>query len=235
MSEQHRPTRPTRNTEPDPDEVEEVEGDFSAASIRGGWTEAQKQADATSDYAQNFKPEEKVQVIKFLDDAPYAVFRRHWIDRSGPNGPYKRAYTCPQTVGRKCPLCEAGDKSTSVNAFNVALLGDDGQVLLKSWDVGVKLLNVLKGYNADAKFGPLTKGYYGVSKTAGGSGSRKGGTTQTNVIPIGARSLEEDYEIVAPTSQMLNALKKYDSDIVTIPKLSDLAEVAAEMVEIETD
>jgi hypothetical protein len=199
-------------------------------NIRSGWSAAKQQMDASSDFVQSFKPEQNIQVIKFLDDAPYANFRRHWIERMGPQGKVNRPYICFQTIGKDCPVCKAGDKPQSVSAFNVALIGDDGVPLVKSWDVGAKIFNVLANFHNDPKIGPLTKGYFAVSKVAGqGSGARRGGTTQTNVIPAKPSSLEEDYSVIPPSSSELAALEKYSADDIKLPKRSDMEEIAEEL------
>lgn len=195
------------------------------AAIRGGWTDAQKQMDSTSTFAQTLKLEEKSTFIKFLDDLPYANFRRHWIERSTKEGKSLRAYTCLATIDKECPLCEVGDRPSAVAAFNVALIGDDGQILLKSWDCGPRLFNVLKGYANDPKISPLTKGFFMVSKTG------KRGTVQHNVSPLRATSLAEDYDIQPPTDEELDALRKvkYTPEIIEIPSMKTLREVAAEL------
>jgi hypothetical protein len=194
-------------------------------AIRGGWTDAQKQMDSTSSFAQTLKLEEKSTFLKFLDDLPYANFRRHWIERSTKEGKTLRAYTCLKTVDKDCPLCDGGDRASAVAAFNVALIGDDGQLLLKSWDCGPRLFNVLKGYANDPKIGPLSRGYFMVSKTG------KRGTTQHNVSPVRASSLEEDYDITPPSQEDIEALgkNKYGPEIIEIPTVKTLREVAAEL------
>lgn len=192
-------------------------------SIRGGWTEGQKTMDSASDYAQVLKLESNIQIIKFIDDQPYANYRRHWVDRMTTKGPQKRAYTCLETVGKTCPLCSIGDRPQAVSAFNVALIGDDGQVMLKTWDVGARLFNVLKAYANDPKIGPLSRGYFAVSKT----GAKQ--NTQVNVIPVRESALSEDYEITPPTPAEVKAAGKYDSSIIQIPKKSDLEEIAQEI------
>lgn len=199
------------------------EGSLNADAIRGGWTEGQKTMDSASDYAQVLKLETNIQVIKFLQDQPYANYRRHWIDRMTAKGPQKRAYTCLETVGKTCPLCGIADRPQAVSAFNVALIGDDGQVLLKTWDVGARLFNVLKAYANDPKIGPLSKGYFAVSKT----GVKQ--NTQINVIPVRENALLEDYEINPPSSEELLRVGVYDSSIIQIPKKSELDEVAQEL------
>jgi hypothetical protein len=193
--------------------------------IRGGWTEGDKQMAKGSGFAASLKLEEKAQFIKFLQDTPYADFRRHWIERNTKDGKQLRAWTCLDSVDKECPLCDIGDRAQSVAAFNVAIIGDDGQVLVKSWDVGPRLYQVLKGYANDPKIGPLTKGYFVVSKTG------KRGTVQHNVSPVSKTALEEDYGLVAPTKAELDALKCYDASIISIPAAKDLRELAEEIAD----
>ena len=195
--------------------------------INAGWTAGQKVMDSGSDYAQALRLEPNVQVIKFLEDAPYANYRRHWVERQTPNGLKNRAYTCLETVGRKCPLCDSGDRPQAVSAFNIVLVGDDGQVLLKTWDVGARIFNQLKAFNQDPKVGPLTKGFFAVSKTG------RGGTSATNVLPIRPSALEQDYEVQPPSDEELASAGKYDATIIQLPKRSELEEIALELAESE--
>ncbi|NBZ97114.1 MAG: hypothetical protein EBR40_11970, partial [Proteobacteria bacterium] len=195
----------------------------------GGWTAGKQQAEAASDYAQTFKPAPKTQIIKFLEDAPYVNFRRHWVERNGANGVSKRPYTCPQTFGKRCPLCDVGDKAQAVSSFNVALIGDDGVPSLRSWDVGVKLFNVLEDYHNDPKIGPLTRGYFAVQQSSGGTGSKKGGTTQTNIVPVKPTSLLEDWSVHPPSNAELEAVGLYEPDVVSLPKRGELEEIAEEL------
>jgi hypothetical protein len=228
--------RPVDEDEYDESPVEadvEEDGDEETANrrsalrehIRPGWTAGQKEMEASSSFAQAFKPEEKVKAIKFLDDQPYASFRRHWVERTTKEGRITRAYTCLETIGEECPLCEIGERPQAVSAFNVAECGDDGQVLLRSWDVGPRLFQTLKGYANDPRIGPLTKGFYVVSKTG------KKATTSYNVIPVRASMLEEDYDIPAPDQSLFDGLKPYTIDIINIPKLKEMEEIAQELAD----
>jgi hypothetical protein len=194
--------------------------------VRSGWSAGEQMIDATSQFAQNFKPEETVQVIQFLEDAPYASYSRHWIERTVQGRKQTRTYTCLETFGESCPLCETyGDRPQATSAFNVALIGDDGVPVLKSWDVGVRIFKQLKGFNADPKIGPLTKGFYAVSR------SGKGNNSTTNVIPVRASTLEEDYDTPVPAQGLIEALKLYDGDIIEVPKRSELQELADELAD----
>lgn len=194
--------------------------------VHGGWTEAQKQMDSASPYAQALKLEAEGQVIKFLEDTPYANYRRHWIDRtSAQGGTVRRAFFCLGTNNKECPLCDIGDRAQAVSAFNVVVLGDDDQILLKTWDVGARLLNVLKAHNNDKRVGPLSRGYFLVSKTG------KGNNSQTNVTPIKASALKEDWELDLVTEDQLDKIKPYTGSIVEITPLKTLKGIAAELSE----
>lgn len=223
-----------RSERPASDEPEEVVS-FADSSdeggvvtpIRSGWSAGQKEMDSGSGFAQALILDQNIQIIQFLDDQPYASYRRHWIDRQTPQGVKKRTFTCLESVGRSCPLCEVGDRPQAVSAFNVALIGDDGQPLLKTFDVGARLFNQLKAFANDPKIAPLSKGYYAVSKTG------KGGTVSHTLIPIRPHSLESDYDIVPPTDAEIRSIGKYDPSIIPIPKRSDLEEIAQEIQDYE--
>lgn len=218
---------PRRQT---PDRPHIADGDDAPTPLlRGGWSAAKQQADAVSEYAQSFRPEAQAQIIKFLEDAPYVNYRRHWIERNGPNGIVNRPYVCPQSVGSNCPICEMGDKPQPISAFNIAVISDDGRPVLKSWEVGIKLFSVLSNYHNDPKIGPLTRGYFAVSKTAAQAGSRRGGTTQTNVNPVKPSSLTEDWGVQPPNERELASIGVYTADIIKLPKKGELQEIAEEM------
>jgi hypothetical protein len=198
-------------------------------NVRSGWTGSEQVIDSTSSFAQAFKLDESAQVIAFLDDKPYAGYARHWIERSGTDksgkkGKTNRPYTCLTSVGMgECPVCDVGDKPQAVSSFNVALIGDDGVPTLKSWDAGAKLFRLFKQYNNDPKVGPLTKGFYLVSR------SGTGGSTNYQVNPVRRTSLLEDYNIEPPTADQLLELGRYDADIVSIPTRKEMNEIAAEL------
>jgi hypothetical protein len=196
----------------------------AASKIRRGNTEAQKVMESTSTYAQSFRPDEKSQVIKFLEKDPYASYRRHWIESRNDSGQtVNRPYVCPLTFNEACPLCEVGDRPQAVSSYNIALCGDHGQVLLRSWDVGARLYNVIKAYGNDPKVGPLNKNFFLVNKT----GSKQ--NTQYNVSPVRPSSLQEDYDTPVPSEESLAALKPYDAEVIELTPIKKLRELAAEL------
>jgi len=198
--------------------------DEGGDDIRGGWGASQETIDSTSSYAQTFRPSKDTQVIRFLEGKPYASFRRHWIDRVGIG---KRAYTCYKSVGKECPICMV-DKPGAVTAFNVALCSDDGEVVLKSWECGVKITQQLKTYANDPKIGPLDRPglYFAVSKSE--ATQRQQVTTMVN--PVRERDLLEDWATPPPSAAALaKALENASTaDIVDIPPRATMDEVAGE-------
>jgi len=225
------PPPPAAATNGDADEDDDEDGeDKPTPSIRRGMSAARQVIDSTSSFAQAFKLTEQIQVIKFLEDDSYANFTRHWIERRTPTGRSNRSYTCLKNFKKKgvpleCPLCEVGDKPQSVVAFNIALIGDDGVPILKTFDCGPKLFNIIENYARDPKVAPLSKGFFLASR------SGKQGTVNYQIVPIKAHSLSDDYDIDAPSPEELAALGVYDLEIITMPKRKDLEEIAAEVAD----
>jgi hypothetical protein len=221
-----RPPANTDNTAVDGDDDDDEEESEEAAALRRGWSAGEQTQQSTSSFAQSFKVTEQGQVVKFLEDEPYVNYTRHWLERQTPTGRAPRSYTCLKSFNKRCPLCEdASDRPQAVSAFNIAVIGDDGVPVLKSWDCGPKLFGILKGYANDTKVAPLSKGYFMVSRTG------KRGTVNHQVVPIKPRALEEDYDIVPPTQAELDKLGKYDEEIVPMPKTKDLEAIAVEIAD----
>ena len=192
-------------------------------NLKGGWGEGKREQEASVPWAATFRPDKTSTLIKFLDDEPYASFRRHWIETvSREGGKTNRPYTCLQSVKKECPLCKAGDRPSAVSAFNIVLLDTKGDLTLKSWDAGARLFQVLSGYATDPKIGPLTRHYFLVNKTG------EKATTQYNVSSVRASALEEDYDIPVPTEDDLAeiAKTKYTPEIVAIPTAKQMRELA---------
>jgi hypothetical protein len=200
--------------------------------VKRGRSEAERVMASTSSYAQAFKPDDRGCIVKILEDEPYASFRRHWIERmTKEQGKITRAYTCmksfngPDGKPKDCPLCEIGDKPQAVACYNIAICSEDGSLALKSWDMGAKIFNLAKTYGDNPKVGPLSKNFYFVTKT----GQRQ--QSQTNMVPVKATALEEDYDVAVPTDAQLNALDLYTEDIVQVTSMKELRDLASELVD----
>lgn len=212
------------------DSGEEQEGekvDRGAANrvIKRGWGNAEKTKQAGSPFASRLKISNEPVLVKFLEDEPYTNFRQHWIERAG-----QKSFTCIDGINDKgCPLCDAGDRPSTRHCFNVALLSEDGEVTIKSYEVGPRVIDSLKNFHQDPRQGPLTKHYWAISRTG------KGATTQTNHQMVRERDMEEEWDIEPLTEEQIEKVKKdmYDESIVPIPARKTLLSLATEELDYD--
>lgn len=127
-----------------------------------------------------------VVVVKFVDEEPLA-YRQHWVTRAG-----KQSFPC---VGKNCPLCEVGSKTTQKVVYALINISAKEGPLAQALEVSPSLADTLAAYDADTRNGPLSKRWYALSRTvkarAGGFGKY-----DYHIIPVKDRDLEEDYGIV---------------------------------------
>jgi len=188
--------------------------------VRGGWGSVDAVKNADSPFAQRLKIADEPQIIKFLNDEPYASWRQHWIERQG-----QKSFVCIGEFDDKgCPLCDSGDRPSVRIAFNVALLVAGEEPSIKSYEVGPRVIDQLKNFHTDPRTGPLTKQYWAVSKTG------KGATTATSHQLVKDRDLEE-WGISEIDDAGLKSLvsRAYTADIISIPSRKDLIEIANEV------
>lgn len=210
---------PVRRTKVVADDEDEDDVPPSPRLIKRGWGAAENMVSADSSFAQRLKISEDEVIVKFLEDEPYAVFRQHWIERSG-----QKSFTCIADLDPKgCPLCDAGSRPSSRFNFNVALLTTDGEAVVKSYEVGARVIDQLKNFSVDPRQGPLVKHYWAISR------SGKGARSSTNHQMIRDRDLEE-YDLQPIDDAAMTSLKKqaYDASIIQIPTRKALLEVAKE-------
>lgn len=188
--------------------------------IKRGWGNVDSVKQADSPYAQRLKIDEKPVVVKFLEDDPYSSFRMHWVERQG-----QKSFTCIADMHEQgCPLCDAGHRPNPRFAFNVALLNEDGDSVVRSYEVGPRVIDSLKNFHMDPRQGPLSKHYWAISR------SGKGPTSQTNHQMVRDRDLEEEWNITPLTEEGIASLKSqaYDESIVPIPSRKTLVSIASE-------
>ena len=137
----------------------------------------------------------------------------------------QKSFTCIANIDeRGCPLCESGNKPSNKFAFNVALLIPNEEPVLRSYEVGTRVIDQLKNFNDDPRQGPLPKHYWAVSR------SGKGATTATNHQLVKARDLEEEWGVQDLSDAELTKFLRlaYTDEIVPIPNRKDLLAVSAE-------
>lgn len=175
--------RDEEEDEDEPEDEEEDEGGQERLPLKGGWKQFAKIRKESANFPDEFTPTDDEQLVKFLDDEPFVTYRLHWFNeiRQGQKG-----YMC---LGEDCPACEAGDGSPAVKGlFNVVVFDEDGNAQVKVLSAGSRLGSTLEAI-ANSKKGPLTKHYYGVSKTG-----KKQNTTYV-VTPYRERDVEDEWRI----------------------------------------
>lgn len=211
----------TTTKEADPD----LDRTAARRVIKRGWGNVDTTKQADSPYAQRLKIEDKPIIVKFLEDEPYTSYRQHWVERAG-----QKSFTCISDMHPKgCPLCDAGHRPAARFAFNVILLSPDGDSVVRSYEVGPRVIDSLKNFHQDPRQGPLSKNYWALSR------SGKGPTSQTNHQMVRERDLEEEWDIKPLSEDAIDALRgqAYDESIVPIPNRKTLLDIAQEDLDYE--
>lgn len=218
-------TRKERVVTEEEDDDEAFPTKPTARVVKSGWGSSERfSGSSDGDFAKRLKVTNEIQIIKFLDDAPYARYRQHWIERKG-----QMSFTCIADFesGTTCPLCEAGSRPSWRFNFNVLLMTPGEDTVLRSYEVGARVIDQLKNFNEHPAMGPLYKHYWTVSR------SGKGATTSTNHQMVRESDLD-DWGLAPLTKEQLKAFSEqaYTDDIIRTPSRKTLAAVA---LEIQTD
>jgi hypothetical protein len=191
-----------------------------ARVIRSGWGAVEQAKSSDSQFAQRLKIGEDPVIVKFLEDEPYATYRQHWLERQG-----QKSFTCIADIDPSgdCPLCKSGNRPSTRFAFNVVLLSSDLEPMVKSYEVGPRVIDQLKNFHTDPRQGPLSKHFWAVSR------SGKGATSSTNHQLVKERDLDE-WGIDPLDERDFKVLFKqaYTPDIIQIPSRKDLMKIVIE-------
>jgi hypothetical protein len=192
--------------------------------VRSGWGSSDRTSTGSDEFAKRLKVTDEIQIIKFIEDQPYARYRQHWIERKG-----QMSFTCisDSESGTTCPLCDAGNRPSWRFNFNVILLTPNEEPVNRSYEVGARVIDSLKNFNDHPAMGPLSKHYWTVSR------SGKGATTSTNHQMVREGDLN-DWNLEALTADALKHFSgtAYTDDIIRTPSRKTLVEVA---LEVQTD
>jgi hypothetical protein len=168
----------------------------------------------TSDFPTDFKFSESPQLVKFLEDQPFASYEQHWIER--PKG--KKSFVC---IGEACPLCDVlGDKPRGKFAFNVLVLSGESQ--------GVQIITAppslarqIKKAHDDERKGPLSKEFWEVSRLGSGP------TTQYTLNFVRGRDLAEEWKLSTDDVQeLVAAAVPFTAEVIRETPRSEMLEVA---------
>ena len=208
-------TKPAVNAENYLDEDSETTQPKVGTTVQQGWdaVDALLKSDST-EFPTDFRFSEEPQLVKFLEDSPFATYEQHWIER--PKG--KKSFVC---IGDNCPLCDIlGDKPRGKFAFNVLVLSGEVQ--------GVQILTAppslarqIKKAHDDERKGPLSKEFWEISRLGTGP------TTQYTLNFVRGRDLAEEWKLnFDEVNELVAAAEPYTAEVIRETPRSELLEVA---------
>lgn len=211
------------------DEDDESDDDRAArsAAVQSGWGAANKLKKEGGNFANELSITKDAQLVKFLGDSPYAVYKQHWID-GGLRSTKKKSFIC---MGKGCPLCTIGEGAAKKWAFNVALFEKDDWVVY-SLIAGSRLFDNIADEH-EGSDGPLDEGFWTISK----SGTKQ--STTYKLKKIEGRKLEEfldsERSDIRDEDELLESLEDAVLEPYTAaqhqpPSRSYLQEIADELI-----
>jgi hypothetical protein len=212
-------------------EEEDEKATRPRGEVASGWDGYDKNRVESSDYAPEFSKvlrenKDTDILFKFIDEAPFAVYKQHWITRTG-----KQSFNCIAKKGKGCPLCEElGDRPGNKIAFNVISLFDPEDPKVMVWTVGQKVADIIKKAATEKRTSPINRDdlYFAASLTG-----KKGGSVQTNIEAIKERDLKDDWDTEPLSEDEINEFfdKAYDAESIDYPSAKQMEEVVDEQLD----
>lgn len=202
------------------DEDDEDEAPRQRPTAKKGWDGYDSLKGSDGQYPE-FKPGKEEVLIKILDDAPFATYRQHWIERPG-----KKSWTC---IEEDCPLCDRlGDKPRKMALFNVYNIDDDA---VQVWVAGPSVAGILKKRATNDKTKPINRDdlYWTVTSEK----PKGGGAYKYTIDPVKARDLSEDFGMDPISEEDLADIEAgcFDDDVVIYPLPKTLRDIASEQLD----
>lgn len=193
----------------------------SSDAVGSGWGAAKKLKQEGGEFADEFRFDKDPVLVKFLNDAPFAVYKQHWVE--GLRSTKKKSFIC---LGKSCPLCAVGESAAKKWAFNIAVIGED-DAEVKALIAGSRLFDQIADEH-EGKNGPIDNGYWALSK----SGKKQ--TTTYKVDFVKERDLEEDWGVTPEDAEAsLKGLVPYTAAQFAPPSKSYLQDIADELTGAE--
>lgn len=185
-------------------------------TVQEGWGAAEALLNVeTTEFPTDFRFSDEPQLIKFLQDRPFATYEQHWIER--PKG--KKSFVC---IGDTCPLCDVlGDKPRGKFAFNVlVLVGETTGVQVLT--APPSLARQIKKAHDDERKGPLDREFWEISRMGTGP------TTQYTLNYVRGRDLAEEWKLNLETvNEQIASAELFTADeVVRETPRSELLEIA---------
>lgn len=189
-------------------------------SVQAGWgaADAMLKPKAVGDYPNDFRFSESMQLVRFLENEPFAVYKQHWIDRTEG----KRSFVC---LGDECPLCiSLGDTPRGKYAFNVLILTDE-EPSVQILTAPPTFARQLRAANDDAKRGPLTKYLWAISRQ--GSGPQ----TTYSLERVRPSDLAEEWDLDPEhVEALVESAVPYDESAVYVSPREELQKLVHQLV-----
>lgn len=203
------------------EDAPEAVGKHQTSVQAGGWDDAEQLMNKKdSDYATEFKFTEESQLVKFVQDNPFAVYEQFWIEKEG-----KKSYV---SLGEDDPLAVvAGQKPRGKFAFNILVLTDETPNL-QILTAPPTLARQLKAANDDPRRGPLSKHYWSMSRQ--GTGPQ---TTYT-LERVKRDDVAEEWSISPDAADaVLATVTPYDSSEIRVLTYEEHMKVAQQLVGVK--
>lgn len=195
-------------------------------TVQAGWgaiTAVSKPKREAGDYPTDFKFTEQSQLVRFLEDEPFAVYKQHWVQVPSDNGSVSwRSFV---SLGEDDPLTViAGLTPRAKAAFNILNLSSETpevQVLTAS----VTLARQLQAANEDPRRGPLSKYYWAISRQGTGR------DTQYTVDRVRASELADEWDLDPEKIDAVAAVApRYDAKSIYVAPYEENLKVARQLV-----
>lgn len=191
----------------------------TSSTVGKGW-QGYEGLPSGGDWIKTWAVPKKPTLIKFLDGEPFSTYAEHWLDEQKG----KKSFVC---LGEDCPLCdELGDRPSGYALFNILDLTDPDHPKVEVWKTGKRVAGMLRNFADDKKTSPLNREdlYWSIFKSG-----EKGGNVQTNLNPVKARDLVEDWDCEPFTDEELDEFEEKlhtEEEIITISPRKDLRAIA---------
>lgn len=189
-------------------------------TVQAGWGAASAflKPKKENGYPTDFRFSDQAQLVRFLEDTPFAVYEQHWVDRTEG----KRSFVC---LGDECPLCTiAGDKPRPKFAFNIVVLSD-GEPNVQILTAPPSFARQLQAANDDPRRGPLTKYYWAITRTGSGN------TTQYMLDRVRPTDLADEWELdPADVEAFASTAALNDASVIYVSPREELLDLARSLV-----
>ena len=195
-------------------------------TIQAGWdavAAASKPKRESNNYPTDFKFEEKAQLVRFLDNEPFAVYQQHWVQVPNDNGSLSwRSFVA---LGDDDPLTViAGLTPRPKAAFNILNLSLE-QPEVQTLTASVTLARQLQAANEDPRRGPLSKYYWAISRQGTGR------DTQYTVERVRATELADEWDLDPEKIDAVAAVApRYDAKSIYVAPYEENLKVARQLV-----